>query len=127
MNAEVEAFTRLVREVIDLRAELDKANRACQTLGRIVDQNARMVAEISGIPVDEDGDGDYQAAWDRLYELKAERDRLARQMEAVEALADQWDDMLRTESAVMTTAQRNAWRWAVHELRAALATEGPAQ
>jgi hypothetical protein len=42
-------------------------------------------------------------------------------LEAVETLADQWDDMLRTESEVMTTAQRNAWSFAVTELRAALA------
>lgn len=44
-----------------------------------------------------------------------------RQAEAVETLIDQWDDMLRTESEVMTTAQRNAWSFAVTELRATLA------
>lgn len=35
-------------------------------------------------------------------------------------LADRWENMLATESEIMTTAQRNAWRDALAELRRAL-------
>jgi hypothetical protein len=43
----------------------------------------------------------------------------------IEQLAQQWSNMLDTESHVMTTPQRNAWTNALRELRAAMRGETP--
>jgi hypothetical protein len=61
----------LLGEVERLTAERDRNKRACETLGHIVEQNGRMILDITGLHdwIDEDGDGDWGAVWDYAYEL----------------------------------------------------------
>jgi hypothetical protein len=56
--------------------------------------------------------------------LRARAEAAEAKIAAVQELADQWQDMLRTESLVMTTPQKNAWAFALRELRTALAQVG---
>jgi hypothetical protein len=58
-------------EQADLRAELEKYKRGARELGRIIDQQCRMVLDATGLHdrVNEDGDGDWGAIWDNLFEL----------------------------------------------------------
>lgn len=62
---------RLLTALDEARVECDKARRAAKTLGGIVEQNARMILDITGLHdwIDEDGDGDWGAVWDNAYEL----------------------------------------------------------
>lgn len=60
-------------EQAELRAEIERLRRGAQTLGKIIDDQCRMVLDATGLHdlVDEDGDGDWGAIWDRLFELRA--------------------------------------------------------
>jgi hypothetical protein len=53
--------------------ELERTRRGAQTLGHIVEQQGRMVLDVTGRHdlIGEDGDGDWGAVWDHLYELPA--------------------------------------------------------
>jgi hypothetical protein len=57
-------------------------------------------------------------------DLRARAEAAEAKNAALQELADQWQDMLRTESLVMTTPQKNAWAFALRELRSALAQVG---
>ena len=54
--------------------------RGARTLGEIIDKQCRMVLDATGLHawIDEDGDGDWGAVWDHLFDLR-------RRAEAAEA------------------------------------------
>lgn len=58
--------------------ELERTKAAAVTLGEIIHKQGRDLLDITGRHdlVDEDGDGDWGAVWESLYEMRAERDRL---------------------------------------------------
>lgn len=53
--------------------EVDRLKRGAETLGKVIEQQCQMVLDITGAHdlIDDDGDGDWGAVWDRLYELRA--------------------------------------------------------
>lgn len=55
-----------------IAADVDRLKRGAETLGETVEQQCRMVLEITGAYdlIGEDGDGDWGAVWDRLYALR---------------------------------------------------------
>lgn len=59
-----------------LLEELERTRRGAKTLGHIVEQQGRMVLDVTGRHdlIAEDGDGDWGAVWDHLYELPSEGD-----------------------------------------------------
>jgi hypothetical protein len=71
-----------------LMAEVERARRAAQTLGAVVERQCRDVLDATGLHhlIDESGDGDWGLVWERLAELGAERDALAAKVAAIDAL-----------------------------------------
>lgn len=71
LSASLADVERLLAALDEARAERDKLQRAAKTLGGIVEQNARMILDITGLHdwIDEDGDGDWGAVWENAYEL----------------------------------------------------------
>lgn len=59
--------------VPELIAEVERGRRACKTLGGIVESQCRMALDASGLHhlIDEDGDGDWAAVWEKIAELGA--------------------------------------------------------
>lgn len=68
----------LLDRIKELEAERHKAQRACRTLGKVVEDQARAALDATGLHhlVDETGDGDWGAVWENLAEL-GERARTA--------------------------------------------------
>ena len=52
--------------------EVEALRRGAKTLGEIIDRQCRMVLEVTGRYdlIGEDGDGDWGAVWEHLYELR---------------------------------------------------------
>lgn len=69
----------LVAEVERLQGELAKTQRACQTLGKVVDRQAVDICRISGVPMPESGDADFERAWSVAFEMADELERLRAQ------------------------------------------------
>lgn len=69
--------------------ELERTKRGAVTLGEIVERQCRDVLDVTGRHdlVDEDGDGDWGAVWDHLYELGGLRERVER----LRGLLATWD------------------------------------
>ncbi len=51
--------------------EVEALRRGAKTLGHIVEQNGRMILDVTGLHhfIGEDGDGDWGAVWENAYEL----------------------------------------------------------
>lgn len=58
----------------ELNAERDSARRGAKTLGGIVERQCQHALDATGLHhlIDEDGDGDWGAVWERLAEMGAE-------------------------------------------------------
>ncbi len=56
-----------------IAAEVESLRRGAKTLGHTIEQQGRMVLDVTGRHdlIGEDGDGDWGAVWDHLYELPA--------------------------------------------------------
>lgn len=55
-----------------LRAELARVKSGAKTLGETIEKQGRMVLDATGLHdwIDEDGDGDWGAIWDHLFEMR---------------------------------------------------------
>lgn len=56
-----------------IAADVERLQRGAKTLGHIIESNGRAILDITGRHdlIGEDGDGDWGAVWDHLYELPA--------------------------------------------------------
>jgi hypothetical protein len=65
------AVVALVDCYVALHARLEAAQRACRTLGKIIDRQAEDICRISGVPMPEDGDADFEKAWSIAFDMAA--------------------------------------------------------
>lgn len=68
--------------------DVEALRRGAKTLGQTIEQQCRMVLDATGLHhfIGEDGDGDWGAVWDNLYEIRANaiREAFRRFSEAIE-------------------------------------------
>jgi hypothetical protein len=57
--------------LLAIAEEVERLRRGAKTLGHIVEQQGRMVLDATGLHhmIGEDGDGDWGAVWENLYDL----------------------------------------------------------
>lgn len=77
----------IVAERDALRDEVERLRRGGKTLGEILAKQLRALLDITGRHdlVDENGDGDWGAVWDSLYEMRAECDGLREKVQRLES------------------------------------------
>lgn len=53
--------------------EVDRLRRGAKTLGHVIEQQGRMVLDVTGLHhfIGEDGDGDWGAVWENLYDIRS--------------------------------------------------------
>lgn len=73
--------------ITELEAELEKQKRGGRTLGKTIDRTLKDVVAAVGVEdmIDEDGDGDYAAVFEKLFELRPARDAAIARAEKAEA------------------------------------------
>ena len=78
-------------ELEAVKADRDRKAEACRTLGEIISRYSDWLVEVTDSQdvIGEDGDGDWEVVWDRVFELRRERDRQKRALESVEDLCAQ--------------------------------------
>ncbi|MGZ6772567.1 MAG: hypothetical protein ACXVGA_08550 [Mycobacteriaceae bacterium] len=102
--------------------EVARLQRGAKTLGHVVEQQCRMVLDATGLHhfIGEDGDGDWGAVWDNLYDIRANALREAE--EAVIAAAPPinsellYDGREDPAAAAYVEGYKDAWQ-AVTNLR----------
>jgi len=111
-----------------IAAEVESLRRGAKTLGHTIEQQGRMVLDVTGRHdlIGEDGDGDWGAVWDHLYEIpmKVLRDA-ADEMEAVIADGDCAESAAPVSGEVgrsVAVARRDALYEEPHEWLRAYAT-----
>lgn len=111
-------------EIEALTARAEKAERACKTLGGIVDHQCRDIAHITGSEhmLDEDGDGDWGAIWERGYSMAG---RLSRAEAEVARLRSAVETVLAGREAEMGDLLLPDLRALIRDVRAALAPVEP--
>lgn len=55
-----------------IAVEVERLQRGAKTLGHTIEQQCRMVLDVTGMHhvIGDDGDGDWAAVWDHLYTLR---------------------------------------------------------
>ena len=78
LDAAQDEIEKLISEKETLRAERDMLKRGGEQLGKIIDRQGRDVIELTDSQdiIGEDGDGDWEVVWERLHDMKRERDQL---------------------------------------------------
>lgn len=71
-EAEISDRPGQMDRLIAIAEQVDRLQRGARELGKTIEQQCRMVLDVTGAYdcVDADGDGDWGAIWDRLYELR---------------------------------------------------------
>jgi hypothetical protein len=97
----------LLTLVEQAKAEQERLQRGAKTLGEIVDRQCRDVLDITGAHdlINEDGDGDWGAVWDRLHGMRAERDAARAEVERLRAMTD-WHPQSAVGALKMIEAER---------------------
>lgn len=85
----VENPKALIRDAI---ARIEKLQSAAKTLGKIINDSLMDVAKATNSLdlLDEDRDGDWMLIFERLAELRPQRDEARAQVDRVRALVDGW-------------------------------------
>ena len=75
------------RRITALEAELEKQKRGGRTIGKAIDRTLKWVIEASNSEdlIGDDGDGDWEIVWDRLFQLRPARDAAIARAEKAEA------------------------------------------
>lgn len=101
-------------EIEALTERADKAERACKTLNKVVEDQCRDIARITGSEhlVSDDGDADWAAIWargfrmaDDLASARAEADRLRVTLASTRRTLARYVDDLRSAEAVLHYTQ----------------------
>lgn len=73
--------------IAELEAELEKQKRGGRTLGKTIDRTLKWVIEASNSEdlIGDDGDGDWEIVWDRLFQLRPNLDAAIDRAEKAEA------------------------------------------
>lgn len=73
--------------ITELEAELEKQKRGGRTLGKAIDRTLKWVIEASNSEdlIGDDGDGDWEIVWDRLFQLRPDLDAANARAEKAEA------------------------------------------
>ncbi|WP_311053577.1 hypothetical protein [Rhodococcus qingshengii] len=73
--------------ITELEAELEKQKRGGRTLGKAIDRTLKWVIEASNSEdlIGDDGDGDWEIVWDRLFQLRPNLDAANARAEKAEA------------------------------------------
>lgn len=88
MSAELnERIKELEEKVAELEAALEKQKRGGRTLGKAIDRTLKWVIEASNSEdlIGDDGDGDWEIVWDRLFQLRPDLDAANARAEKAEA------------------------------------------
>lgn len=86
-------------EVKELLAEIDLFHRGGRELGRVIEQDSIEVCRLTGVPRSEDGDADFEVAWQLLAEMPIEIARLR---------DEAWRHALANDGCVPGAAYRDA-------------------
>ena len=86
------ALEDITEELEAVKADRDRKADACRYMGEIIERQGKSVVAVTGSQdlIGEDGDGDWEGVWDRVFELRRERDRLKNALKAIEKLAEEW-------------------------------------
>lgn len=115
------------RRITALEAELEKQKRGGRTLGKAIDRTLKWVIEASNSEdlIGDDGDGDWEIVWDRLFQLRPARDAAIARAEKAEATIARVRvveaEYLDPEDADIE-CREDVWRF-IRDLRAALEGE----
>lgn len=73
--------------IAELEAELEKQKRGGRTIGKAIDRTLKWVIEASNSEdlIGDDGDGDWEIVWDRLFQLRPDLDAANARAERAEA------------------------------------------
>ena len=111
----------------ELEAELEKQKRGGRTIGKAIDRTLKWVIEASNSEdlIGDDGDGDWEIVWDRLFQLRPNLDAAIDRAEKAEATIARVRaveaEYLDPEDADIE-CREDVWRF-IRDLRAALEGE----
>lgn len=73
--------------IAELEAELEKQKRGGRTIGKAIDRTLKWVIEASNSEdlINDDGDGDWEIVWDRLFQLRPNLEAAIDRAEKAEA------------------------------------------
>lgn len=73
--------------IAELESELEKQKHGGRTLGKAIDRTLKWVVEASNSEdlIGDDGDGDWEIVWDRLFQLRPDLDAANARAEKAEA------------------------------------------
>ena len=113
--------------IAELEAELEKQKRGGRTLGKAIDRTLKWVIEASNSEdlIGDDGDGDWEIVWDRLFQLRpnleAAIDRADKAEAAIAKVRAVEAEYLDPEDTDIE-CREDVWRF-IRDLRAALEGE----
>lgn len=107
-----------------IAVEVETLRRGAKELGRTIEQQCRMVLDATGLHhfIDEDGDGDWGAVWENLFDQCGRARQGAAIRTEVEAVVHHWE---RTPALRRGTAAAEMRR-ALHRATTTPADERPA-
>lgn len=91
MNAPYPTASSRDRRIKELEAELAKLKRGAKTLGEMHTKTLKWVIEASNSEdlIGDDGDGDWEIVWDRLFQLRPELDAALTKLTSIETFCEQ--------------------------------------
>lgn len=85
----------LKAELAAVTADRDAKADACRVMGDIITRQGQWAVEATSSEdvIGDDGDGDWEVVWDRVFDMRRERDRQANALQAIEEQCAYWDGL----------------------------------